>query len=208
MSEDLVDVDDRETLSAEVSRLRCEVQRLEERIALLDALAHQDALVEVPNRRGFMRQLESLIARVTRYGENAAMLFVDIDGLKQINDMLGHNAGDQALIQVAELLAGGVRKGDCVARLGGDEFGILLAHADETSAQETARRLVDRVAEASFACDDVCLPLSIAVGVTPIGADDDPEAVMCRADSAMYRQKSATWAGRGSAGAGQLRSLK
>lgn len=191
MTEKLVDSDDREKLIAEVSRLHGEVRRLEERIALLDTLAHQDALIELPNRRGFMRQLEVLIGRVTRYGEPAAMLYVDIDGLKLINDTLGHKAGDQALIQVAELLAGGVRKGDCVARLGGDEFGILLTHADEAIAEETARRLIERVAEASFACDGEVLPLSVAIGVTPIEPDDQPQAVICRADKAMYREKAA-----------------
>ena len=148
MEEKLVDVSDAEALLVEVSRLRAEVRRLEERISLLDTLAHQDALMDVPNRRGFMRQLEMLIARVSRYGDSAAMLFVDVDGLKLINDTLGHKAGDEALIQVADLLSGGVRKEDCVARLGGDEFGILLAHADEAGALETARRLIERIAAA------------------------------------------------------------
>ena len=80
-----------------------------------------------------MRELERLIDRVSRYGEQAAMLFVDLDGLKMINDSFGHRAGDEALIQVAGLLVGGVRKSDVVARIGGDEFGILLEHADETA---------------------------------------------------------------------------
>ena len=180
---------DAEALLVEVSRLRAEVRRLEERISLLDTLAHQDALMDVPNRRGFMRQLEMLIARVSRYGDSAAMLFVDVDGLKLINDTLGHKAGDEALIQVADLLSGGVRKEDCVARLGGDEFGILLAHADEAGALETARRLIERIAAAHFSWNGVTLPLSVAVGVTEIGNDDQPEAVMSRADAAMYRHK-------------------
>ena len=66
------------------------------------------------------------------------MLFVDLDGLKMINDTFGHRAGDQALIQVADLLAKGVRRSDLVARIGGDEFGILLENANEDSAHETA----------------------------------------------------------------------
>lgn len=189
MTDRIIEVADRETLVAEVSRLRGEVRQLEERIAHLDTLAHQDALMELPNRRGFMRQLETLIARVSRYGDSAAMLFVDVDGLKSINDAAGHKAGDEALIQVGECLTAGVRKEDCVARLGGDEFGILLAHADEAGAQETARRLIDRIARANFTWNGVPLPLSVAVGATEIGADDDPEAVMCRADEAMYRHK-------------------
>ena len=188
MTERLVE-EDRETLVEEVSRLRSEVRRLEERIALLDRLAHQDSMMELPNRRGFMRQLETLIARVSRYGDSAAMLFVDVDGLKSINDRAGHKAGDDALIQVGELLAAGVRKDDCVARLGGDEFGILLTRADKAAAQETARRLIDRIAEARFSWKDGTLPLSVAIGATEIGPDDDPQAVIGRADEAMYRQK-------------------
>jgi diguanylate cyclase (GGDEF)-like protein len=78
-----------------------------------------------------------------------------------------------------------------VARLGGDEFGILLAHANQAIAQETARRLIDRIAEASFAWDGDTLPLSVAIGVTTIDPDDQPEAVICRADKAMYREKAA-----------------
>lgn len=189
MTEKLVEVADRETLVAEVARLRSEVRQLEERIAVLDRLAHEDSMIELPNRRGFLRQLEALIARVSRYGDSAAMLFVDVDGLKSINDTAGHQAGDEALIQIAEFLEAGVRRDDCVARLGGDEFGILLTHTDATGAQETARRLIDRIAEAEFTWKGVPLPLSVAIGVTEILPDDQPEAVMCRADEAMYRHK-------------------
>ena len=104
---DVVDVEDRERLIEEISLLRGKVARLQERVEQLDQLAHQDALIELPNRRGFMRELERLIAQVDRYGIKGAMLFVDLDGLKIINDTLGHRAGDEALIQVAALLVKG-----------------------------------------------------------------------------------------------------
>jgi hypothetical protein len=84
----------------EIEQLREKIARLEERVRTLDALAHQDALVSVPNRRGFMRELEALIGRVSRYGESAAMLYVDIDGLKRINDSFGHKAGDEEIVGV------------------------------------------------------------------------------------------------------------
>src|SRR6476659_10453691 len=106
---DVVDVEDRERLIQEISLLRGKVARLQERVEQLDQLAHQDSLINLPNRRGFMRELERLIARVDRYGINAALLFVDVDGLKTINDTLGDRAGDEALIQIAALLAKGVR---------------------------------------------------------------------------------------------------
>lgn len=176
---------------AEIERLRETIARLEERVKALDALAHQDVLIPLPNRRGFMRELESLIGRVSRYGESAAMLFVDIDGLKRINDSYGHRAGDEALIQVAGVLASAVRTSDCVARLGGDEFGILLAHVDENSARETAARLTSLIDDHESHCDGNRLPLGVAIGVTAIVANDTPDSVIGRADRAMYREKSA-----------------
>ena len=175
----------------EVARLRGEIERLQAMVERLDELAHLDPMIELPNRRGFMRQLDALIARVKRYGDDAAMLFVDIDGLKGINDSHGHQAGDEALIRVSEMLVGGVRSGDCVGRLGGDEFGILLEHADQAIAEDTAARLVERIAGCDFTHDGAPLPLSVAIGIGIISPNDDAEAVMARADHAMYRKKAA-----------------
>jgi diguanylate cyclase (GGDEF)-like protein len=191
MNDVVIDVTDPETLLSEVKRLRLEVVQLQQRVAVLDHLAHQDALIELPNRRGFMRQLERIIDRVSRYDDRAALLFVDLDGLKMINDTFGHQAGDEALIQVAEMLAEGVRKSDCVARIGGDEFAILLERADEATATETSERLVSRIASSEFCYDGMCLPLSVAIGIAIIQPNDRAESVIARADEAMYRQKAA-----------------
>ena len=191
MAQPLAEISSPEDLAGEVARLRGEIDRLQGMVQRLDELAHLDALVELPNRRGFMRQLEAIIARVQRHGGNAALLFVDLDGLKLINDSHGHKAGDQALIRVAELLVSGVRSGDCVARLGGDEFGILLDHADEAIARETASRLVDRICDCGFSHEGSPLPLSVAIGIGMIGAEDTAECVLARADEAMYLQKDA-----------------
>src|SRR5690348_3993634 len=122
--EKVTDIGDSDRLMAEVARLRAQVSQLQERVEHLDQLAHQDSLVSLPNRRGFMRELERLVDRAKRYGESSAMLFVDLDGLKMINDSFGHLAGDGALVQVAALLNRGVRRSDVVARIGGDEFAI------------------------------------------------------------------------------------
>ena len=151
----------------EIRRLRAEIAQLHERVELLDRLAYQDVLIDLPNRRGFLRQLEAAIDRVSRYDDCAAMLFVDIDGLKMINDTFGHQAGDQALIQVAEMLSEGVRRSDCVARLGGDEFGILLERADETSAPKPQAGW-SMIASCEFCFQGTCLPLSVAIGVAVI----------------------------------------
>jgi diguanylate cyclase (GGDEF)-like protein len=191
MSDNVTDITDSDRLVAEIGRLRAQIAQLESRVEQLDVLAHQDTLVSLPNRRGFMRELERLVDRAKRYEESSALLYVDLDGLKMINDTFGHKAGDEALIQVAQLLVGGLRRSDFVARIGGDEFAILLSHTDEANAHETAGRLVDLIADCDFMHEGDALPLSVAIGVATIGAEDDPDSIMARADEEMYRRKAA-----------------
>ncbi len=181
----------KEDREAELVELRGRIAELEQRCLDLDRLAHCDPLVPVPNRRGFLRQLELTIARFKRYRDPAAVLFVDLDGLKMLNDCFGHPAGDSVLIHVASLLSRGVRESDTVGRLGGDEFGVLLDHADETTALETAERLVDSIADEEFFINGMPVPLSIAIGFTLIEVDDTPCAILARADAAMYQGKAA-----------------
>ncbi len=178
-------------LRDEIARLRGEVERLETRVCELDRLAHRDPLVPLANRRGLMRELEGMIGRHQRHHIPAAILFVDLDGLKLLNDSFGHGGGDAALIHVAEKLLAGTRANDCVARLGGDEFCILLDHADENLAFEIAERLVTSIAASDCLYEGQPLPLSVAIGVTPVEAGDTPAVVLARADQAMYRVKAA-----------------
>jgi diguanylate cyclase (GGDEF)-like protein len=178
-------------MSAEIQRLRGEVARLTERVEQLDELAHQDSLIAMPNRRGFERELERMIARVGRYRARAAVLYVDADGLKLINDSFGHRAGDEALIQVSKLLAQGLRRSDVVARIGGDEFGALLENVGQAEAQETAERLCDAICDSAFTFEGDGLPLSVAIGVAEVRAEDSIVDVMVRADEEMYRRKAA-----------------
>jgi diguanylate cyclase (GGDEF)-like protein len=187
----VVSLADAEALVGEIERLRADVDRLEAYVGQLDKLAYRDPLVQLPNRRSFLASLECLIARVERYGGPAAMLFVDVDGLKAINDTFGHKAGDEALVEIAQLLVSSVRKTDCVARMGGDEFGILLEHTDEAKAWQMALRVVESVVGSQFCFNGSCLPLSVAVGVGAIRPGDTPQAVVERADKEMYRVKSA-----------------
>ncbi len=186
-----IDCRDPDLLMAEVVRLRGQVAALELRVEELDRLAHDDPLVPAVNRRGMIRELDRLIARFERRGEPSAMLFVDLDGLKILNDSFGHQGGDAALIHVAEQLRSGTRALDCVARLGGDEFCVLLDHADEESAVETAERLINEIAGEDFIFEGQAMPLSVAIGVTMIEQGDTPDSVLARADQAMYRVKAA-----------------
>ena len=185
------DACDSHDLTEEVRRLRDEVAQLQKRIEDLDILAHHDSLVPLPNRRGFLRELEKRIDRAGRYGDQSAVLFIDVDGLKSLNDSFGHHAGDAALIHVARLLTDGVRQSDCVARFGGDEFAVLLEHADQDQARETAARLVDLIAGTDFRIDDAAIPISAAIGIALIEPGDQAEAVLKRADRAMYEEKAA-----------------
>ena len=182
---------DPEALVAEIARLRGEVARLESRVEELDRLANMDSLVPVANRRGLITLLDMMIARHERHGTPGALLFVDVDGLKALNDAFGHAAGDAALIHLTEMMVASVRQTDLVARIGGDEFAILLDHADEKSAADTAARLADKVAGCEFCFEGKCLPLSIAIGFTHLQSGDSPVAVLDRADEAMYREKDA-----------------
>lgn len=192
MSDSLVTInDDITALRAEIGRLRGEVARLERHCSELDELAHQDPLVPLPNRRGFERQLSALIDRAERYGDGGALLFVDVDGLKVVNDSFGHDAGDAALTHVAELLTGGVRQSDCVARFGGDEFAVLLEHVDLVQATETANRLTDLIAGSTFTFHGQVIPLSAAIGLTEIRKGDSAAVAIARADRDMYEQKAA-----------------
>jgi diguanylate cyclase (GGDEF)-like protein len=185
-----VSLNDALALIDEIERLRAKLAEYEARVAELDRLAHRDPLVDLPNRRSFLANLERMVARINRYGGEAALLFVDLDGLKAINDKFGHHAGDQALLQVARLLVASVRESDLVARLAGDEFGILLEHSNELSAWQTALRVVEAVDDCEFCVNSACLPLSVAVGVGVIQRGDTAQTVLARADKEMYRIKA------------------
>jgi diguanylate cyclase (GGDEF)-like protein len=187
----LISVGDAQALLREIERLRAEIARLEGQIATLDRLAYRDPLLDLPNRRSFMASLERLISRVDRYDESAALMYVDLDGLKAINDRFGHKAGDAALVQVARTLVSAVRASDIVARLGGDEFGILLERVDELTGWNMALRVVETVVASRLCVDGTSLPLSVAVGVAALLPGDSCDDVMNRADHSMYAIKMA-----------------
>ena len=113
-------------LAAEVDRLQAELTAARVKVTELEARADVDPLLDILNRRGFERELRRSLAYVRRYGTAAALVYLDLDQFKPINDRYGHAAGDRVLKAVVETLQRSVRESDVVGRLGGDEFGVLL----------------------------------------------------------------------------------
>jgi diguanylate cyclase (GGDEF)-like protein len=177
-------------LAAENIRLRRLLAEARIRIRELEALADSDPLTPLPNRRRFLRELDRLIGEVRRYGIKAALLFIDVDRLKAINDTYGHSSGDAALVHIARLLVSEVRATDIVARLGGDEFGLILAHVDAAQAQEKADALVHLIAKTPFTHDGIAIDLTASVGCCALDGNLDALTALSRADSAMYARKA------------------
>ncbi len=167
---------------------------------LLDAkrevqhLAHHDVLTGLANRLLFTDRLETAIDRTRRNGRCFALMYVDIDGFKAVNDSHGHDAGDQLLKQIASRLLEGVRRSDTVARLGGDEFAIVLEQAgDAIEAQQIGQQLCQRLSTPfTLEKDGVAVSAqvggSIGVALFPDQAQDR-EALLHLADTAMYAAK-------------------
>lgn len=176
-------------LEEEVIALRKEVRLLQLANAELERLVVRDTLTPLYNRRHFMNCLTERLSRLERYGTAAALLFIDLDGLKQINDTFGHAAGDYALLHMARLLAGAVRSTDIAARIGGDEFALLLDGLSECAATEKAAQLSLLICETECRFGEDVLPLSASFGCTALRADDSDFAAIARADLAMYAAK-------------------
>ncbi|GAO39766.1 hypothetical protein SCH01S_39_00510 [Sphingomonas changbaiensis NBRC 104936] len=175
-------------LEQENAALRARIAELEARIGSLERLADSDTLTPLPNRRFFFRAIERAVAQRARHGTPAALLFVDLDRLKEINDAHGHSVGDEALIHTAWVLREKVRGSDVVARIGGDEFGVLLEYAEPEAAYDKASALVAAVKAAPL---HGRLPITVSIGVTILQPDDTPDAALARADAEMYRAKRA-----------------
>lgn len=177
-----------------------------ERFQLLQALEHArqrqwelanyDALTRLPNRRLLQERLEQSILRRQRTQEQFAVLFIDIDGFKPVNDSLGHGAGDQLLQAIAERLRLSLRESDVAARLGGDEFALLITHLRQSeNAAFVARKLLERLT-APFEIDgqEVFIGASLGISLCPEDGQDSAE-LLRRADMAMYAAKKAGGSG-------------
>lgn len=169
-----------------VSRDISERRRLQVQLA---HLARTDPLTGLLNRRSLMEEVEKELVRARRQDAPCAFLFVDLDNFKEVNDQMGHRAGDQLLQAVAERIRQVVRRPDVVGRLGGDEFGVLLPDSDGAGAQAVAARLLAALEVPVALFGQAVVPqASIGVALFPDHACD-AEELLARADMAMYRAK-------------------
>jgi diguanylate cyclase (GGDEF)-like protein len=177
--------------AVEVERLRAELAVAQRRIIELEQAADIDVLLEVINRRGFERVLRRSAAYVRRYGTPAALVYLDLDYFKPLNDRYGHAVGDLMLQAVAKTLQRAVRESDVVARLGGDEFGVLLWNLSEIQAAAKARALEAAIAATVVMHGEAALSIGVSAGFAMLGPGDEPRDVISRADMAMYARKRA-----------------
>lgn len=176
-------------LAAEVDALEAQLTASRARIAELEARIDIDPLTDILNRRGFERELRRSLAYVKRYGASAALLYLDLDGFKPVNDRHGHAAGDAVLQKIAAVLVGNVRASDVVARLGGDEFAVLLWNVGGAEAAAKAAALEAVIYATQIRWNASTFVVGASAGVARLGPLDTPAEVLERADAAMYARK-------------------
>jgi len=178
-----LDPEDREVVLAALAKA-------EKTEAELRYIADHDSLTGLLDRRRFRAELDQYVSFSARYGGQGAVMIIDIDGLKAVNDALGHHAGDTLIRQIAEIMRERVRTTDIVARLSGDEFAVLMPQTDTAGALQLGEDLRAQVAETAAPEPDAA-NATISVGITMFGGERavGSEAVLVAADQAMYRAK-------------------
>jgi diguanylate cyclase (GGDEF)-like protein len=175
-------------LTAAFNRL---LGKLSDKQAELEAMAFHDALTGLPNRKLLVDRTEQALARAKRNRTRVALLFLDLDGFKVINDTHGHEAGDEALRQIARRLSELVRQADTLARLGGDEF-VLLAPDIEDPLDGPVRALADKCVAAiarPIEWKGMAYTLEVSIGIAVSSPGADPDSLLAAADKAMYEAK-------------------
>jgi len=173
-----------------IRQLKAELAQALKRIEELKASADTDFLLEIFNRRGFGRELNRSVSYIKRYSATGALIVLDVDRLKPINDTFGHAAGDQVLKAVASTLTEQVRSSDIVGRLGGDEFGVLLWNLDEADARAKAAELERAIDSLSFRFGDRVVRAGASAGVVILDAQAEASNALEAADRAMYVRKA------------------
>jgi diguanylate cyclase (GGDEF)-like protein len=175
---------------AEINRLKKKLAQAMVLIEQLQMSADTDFLLDIPNRRGFERELKRAVSYIKRYHAAGALIVLDIDRLKPVNDTFGHAAGDQVLKAIAGVLRRQVRASDVIGRLGGDEFGLLLWNLTEADAHAKAAALEQDIDRLSFLFDGRTITAGASAGVAVLGPHSEPGRALEEADCAMYVRKA------------------
>jgi len=173
-----------------IRRLRAQLAQAQARIEELRASAETDFLLDIRNRRGFERELNRSIAYIKRYHASGALIVLDVDRLKPINDAFGHAAGDEVLKAIVAVLLSQVRSSDVIARLGGDEFALLLWNMSETDARAKAASLEEAVDRLTFVFRGRTVTTGASAGVAILGPHAEAGRALEEADCAMYVRKA------------------
>ncbi|MBR0897048.1 GGDEF domain-containing protein [Bradyrhizobium tropiciagri] len=173
-----------------IRRLRAQLARAQARIEELQASAETDFLLDILNRRGFERELARSLSFIKRYQASGALIVLDVDRLKPINDAFGHAAGDEVLKTIVAALSDQVRASDVIGRLGGDEFALLLWNLSETDARAKAAALEEAIDRLTFVFRDRQVSAGASAGVAILTAHSDLDRVLDEADRAMYVRKA------------------
>jgi diguanylate cyclase (GGDEF)-like protein len=173
-----------------IRRLRARLAQALKQVGELQATADSDFLLDIPNRRGFERELNRAIAYIKRYHASGALIVLDVDRLKPINDAFGHAAGDQVLKAIVTELLRQVRSSDVIGRLGGDEFALLLWNLSETDAHAKAASLEQAIDRLTFVFRGRDVTAGASAGVAILGPHAEAGKALEQADSAMYVRKA------------------
>ena len=182
-------------LAESEKKLREYSEKLRSRVEIQHRLARTDALTGMPNRRYVEEVIEGECARAERQGRRLSVAMVDVDGLKAVNDQYGHDAGDELLVQLAQIARRSCRRGDVVGRYGGDEFLFVLPESDLRAARRFAERFRGRVERQEIRLsggESVGVRVRVSLGLAELGQEDgrEPSALIREADQALYQAKS------------------
>jgi diguanylate cyclase (GGDEF)-like protein len=173
-----------------IRRLRAQLAQALKLVGELQASADTDFLLDIPNRRGFERELNRAIAYIKRYHASGALIVLDVDRLKPINDAFGHAAGDQVLKAIVAVLLRQVRSSDVIGRLGGDEFALLLWNLSEIDAHAKAAALEQAIDQLTFVFRGRNVTAGASAGIAILGPHAEAGKALEQADSAMYVRKA------------------
>lgn len=166
------------------------IKEIESQRKELERLAHHDCLTNLPNRLQFEESLKREVARSIRHGSKLALLFIDIDNFKSINDTMGHHIGDQLLIKVSMRLKSALRANDFIARLGGDEFAIIMTDFEQEHHAGVVARKIMNVLKKPHTIDNYEMTATASIGVALFPqSGEDAQTLLKNADIAMYRAK-------------------